>query len=184
MSANPQLGAPAPAPGIRDAMHVSLISGPVRGCNSYPGWKVGLSADGHLDTDLPAIGIIDPFFNGGQFDRVPDGTVVWCLLKPGMVSDLRHVWTAPAIDTPPLPESERSPSEEWLRDYAVRQNPYVTNPEDAFRKMIGEAREGTVFFSGRDCHDSSDVDPAFFEHITVYLGQNLSPEDFEYGCSC
>jgi len=182
----PNIGAPALETGTRDAIHIAVISAKVRG-NVYPGMGVGIHSNGDFSGDMPAIGVVDPFlpFSMDSYVDIP----VWIFLKPNTVHTLTHTWKHPSIPEPGTPSpvldpAAISPAEIWLRAYAVRVKPYLTDPEDAFQSLIGDARNGSVFFSGRDCHSSSDVDPLFFEHISAYLGQTLTTESFEYGCSC
>lgn len=184
----PKLGSLAETTGVRDAIHIAVLSGAVKE-DSYPGDAVGICADGEFSTIMPEVGIVDPFLP--PYTNIPKGTPVWVFLKPNSISGLRHVWThpeipdeKPAAEEPPAPPPIRSEAEVWLREYAVRVNPYITNPEDAFKKLVAEAREGTVFFYGLDCHGSDDVDPEFFHHMSLYLGQNITPESLEYRCSC
>lgn len=185
----PNLGEQPSADAKRDAIHIAVI--PLEaGEQLYPGCEVGVLSDGRASRNMPAIGIVDPFIGG--FKSIEKGQRAWVLLYPKTITGLRHVWHHPDIPdevTEPasivnIEKEPMSESEKWLRNYAVRCNPYIENNEDAFRKMMNEAADGYVYMYGKDCHSAGDVDPQFFIHYSNYIGKVKTQDDFEYSCSC
>lgn len=184
----PKLGQLIEGEGFRDAIHIAVISGRLKG-STFPGFETGICSDGEFSNAMPTIGVIDPFLPSTT--QLKKGDHVWVLLKPNSINGLRHVWSHPDIpnefngeQNSTITKADVSDAEKWLREYAARVNSYIEDPNDAFKKLISEAKDGNVFFYGSDCHDSGDVDPDFFRHISEFLGQNLNRDSFEYSCSC
>lgn len=96
-SALSSMGNTLPAPRPRDAVHIAVFSA-YAGAQLIVGESVGLNDEGQLvpDTENP-LGIVDPFLARNK--PVPKGAVVWVLLNPGRVTDVRHVWNDPAVDS-------------------------------------------------------------------------------------
>ena len=79
----------------RDAVHVAIYATRA-GEDLYPGQRVVVSEATSLAYPSEVgLGIVDPFLTG----RVEKGGWFWVLLMPGIVSNLRHHWTHPSIDT-------------------------------------------------------------------------------------
>jgi len=86
--------------GIRDAVHVAVVSAIAR-TEFYPGEAVCLSTDG---TEVlkrrggnKAIGVIDPF----RMEGVGSGDLVLVVLNPGTTKNLRHTWDHPEMSSEP-----------------------------------------------------------------------------------
>src|SRR5712664_3831229 len=79
--------------------------------------------------------VIDPFL-GCDMDSamVKKGDLVWCFLKPGTITGLRHEWTHPGIDNQRPPKNE---AEKWLRSFADKWN-------FDYDSMIGVASQGSI----------------------------------------
>ena len=101
----------------RDAIHIAVL--PARAqARLYPGqfvqigkgngeYVVGPANTGH--------GIIDPFLK----HAVTDGDLVWVLLLPGTVQDMRHHWSHPEIDALAENVTEGKLSEGAARRYLL-----------------------------------------------------------------
>jgi len=171
----------------RDAIHVAIM--PVVCGEDYlnAGDEVGL-VYGTTNTvkrkqsvyGLEILGVIDPFLGSTHTKK---GDVVWCFLKPGTITGLRHEWTRPDIDNPKPPKSE---SERWLREFADKWN-------FDYHSMIQAAqeREGYVVARGIDLHSRSELDAGdeaeFWRHIEAITGEEFSEAhraEFGWSCSC
>lgn len=107
----------------RDAVHVAVIA-VLAGEALTPGRHVGLIRGqarwtiSTLDGTPVLIGVVDPFLAS----TVHAGERFWLFLYPNTVTSLRHDWTHPAFDHPPVspsgPPAKASESETWLRAYA------------------------------------------------------------------
>lgn len=78
----------------RDAIHLAVA--PVEAASYLePGWRVAINDDGSAFdcVDGRSIGIVDPFLA----EPVEAGQTFWLCLDPGMITDLRHVWSHPAF---------------------------------------------------------------------------------------
>jgi hypothetical protein len=198
----------------RDAIHIAIM--PVVSGEDYlsAGDEVALvygtknvvkrkdSTYGHQ-----TLGVIDPFFGMGpnvdyEARTIHKGDTVWCFLRPGTITGLRHEWTRPDIDNQPQPSSE---SEKWLRAFADR---WMFD----YDEMIGVASLGVIKSNfdipalpemngrefdqdwitarGRDLHSRDELGEdydLFWSHMQKLTGQTFSAEHREkvkWSCTC
>ena len=79
----------------RDAIHLAVL--PVRaGMQLFPGQIIRID-DGEAYLDSAGLGIVDPFLT----KEIDEGEKFWMVLKPRLISSLRHVWSHPAFDDEP-----------------------------------------------------------------------------------
>ena len=154
----------------------------VAGTTLFPGDRVAFnSSRGVVRSDDP-IGIVDPFLP----PRIPisAGQKIWLLLFPGSVTGIRHEWNHPAF---PMATPAAGPdaalvaaSKAWIADYALE---FAGHGYESF---MADIRGGHIFYSGRDLHDSDELDDAdqLMHHLSVVLGRQVNLHDFSYGCSC
>jgi hypothetical protein len=175
---------------LRDAIHIAIL--PVVCGEDYlhAGEEVGLvygttntvkrkqSVYGH-----EVLGVIDPFLHSMESMMLKKGDVVWCFLRPGTITGLRHEWVHPALDEQRPPKNE---SEAWLRKFADKWN-------FNYNEMISGAQEdeGYVVAMGLDLHSRSELDDGdealFWQHIKNLTGFEASDqhrEKFGWSCSC
>lgn len=105
------LGELAPPNAARDAVHVA-VAPVIAGCLLEAGAHVTIKNGTAWPATGPSIvGIIDPFLKNGA----RKGQMVWVMMKPNSVADLRHEWTHPAFpETPTPPWSDEGA---WDEDY-------------------------------------------------------------------
>lgn len=175
----------------RDAIHIAIM--PVVCGEDYmrAGEEVGLvygttNTVKHKESiyGIETIGVIDPFLRGDMDSlMLKKGDVVWCFLKPGTITGLRHEWTHPGIDNQRPPKNE---SEKWLRAFSDKWN-------FNYDEMISGAQEdeGYVVAHGRDLHSRTELDDGdealFWEHIGILTGHHYDSEHrekFGWSCSC
>ncbi len=173
----------------RDAVHIAVV--PVMARNNLePGSHVGVTPDGKtagtpggLFSD--AVGIVDPFLP----KRVQSGESFWLFLYQGQVTTLRHEWTHPAFPAVARQEQgNKSVSEAWLRQYALRVNPYYEDePERAYAVLMEGLTSGQLVYHGIDMHSFGELKDAdeLQRHASVVLGRPVNWGDFEYfSCTC
>ncbi len=76
----------------RDAIHIAVLP-VVAGARLYPGQAINATADGIATPDSNGLGIVDPFLAS----VVQPEQRFWMLLRPRLVTSLRHVWSHPAF---------------------------------------------------------------------------------------
>ena len=164
----------------RDAIHLAVA--PVTaGQELQPGQHVGF-IEGDIVGPLSGpsnIGIVDPFLTA------PDkhGQKFMLCLYPGSVAGLRHDWSHPAFKGVSGSVAE---SEQWLRDYAVRYNPYFGSEEEAYQHLMTGLRTGEIIYQGVDMHSRRELreEGALVRHATAVMGRELNLDWFIFGCSC
>lgn len=173
---------------LRDAIHIAIM--PVVCGEDYlsAGDEVGLvygtknvvkrknSIYGHQ-----VLGVIDPFLVDDIMTK--KGDVVWCFLKPGTITGLRHEWTRPDVDEQQPPKND---SEKWLREFADKWN-------FDYDEMISGAqeKEGYIVARGIELHSRTELkagDEALFwqhiENLTGFKATDDHKNEFGWSCSC
>lgn len=187
----------------RDAIHIAIMPVVVGEKYISAGEEVGL-VYGTKNTvkrkdsiyGIETIGVIDPFLKDWD---IKEGDVVWCFLKPGTITGLRHEWIHPGIDNQQPPKNE---AEKWLREFADKWN-------FDYDEMIGIASAGTVkktmslgslgshtFDSeyivarGIDLHSRDELGAdyeLFWQHMEALTGQKFDAQHREkvgWSCTC
>lgn len=88
-----QLGTTPATAGVRDAVHVAMISAVCGDEFLSRGQSVGLT-NGTASVSPKSIGIVDPF--GPEV--VKRGQLTWVCLYPNTITDMKHHWEHPEID--------------------------------------------------------------------------------------
>lgn len=194
MSESLKIGQIIETPQNRDAIHVA-VAPVVANSTLIPGEHIGLLPDGTASANPPFIGVVDPFLTR----RVQAGETFWMFLKPGSITSLRHEWTHPAFEAvnKPLNSPTKTESEQWLREYAERLNPYslgtdygqTVTPEGrekAFQELIADLERGEIYARGSDLHGLYELENSedLRVHASIYLGRPISWDNFEFTCSC
>jgi hypothetical protein len=76
----------------RDAIHLAVLP-VVAGARLYPGQQINASNDGIATPDPNGLGIVDPFLSAVV---LPEQRF-WMVLRPRLVTSLRHVWSHPSF---------------------------------------------------------------------------------------
>lgn len=195
----------------RDAIHIAIMPVVCGEDHLSAGDEVGLvygtknvvkrknSIYGHA-----TLGVIDPFLGGDiESGMVRKGDVVWCFLKPGTITGLRHEWTRPDVDDQQPPKNGH---EEWLRKFADSWN-------FDYDDMIGVASQGVIKSTfdhipgipgigghtydqdwitarGVDLHSREELGEdyeLFWQHLEGLTGKTFAAEHREkvgWSCSC
>lgn len=171
----------------RDAVHVAIAPVQAGQDGLRPGDWVTVGDDGLAYPGT--IGIVDPFL-------APDVKInkyqwFYLCLRPGTVTSIRHHWAHPAFATEErtISISDCAESEEWLRAYAIKMNPYDVDEygsKEAFTTLIKGLQNKELFASGTDLHSLDELknsDELKF-HAERYLGIPINWSNFEFSCSC
>ena len=189
--------------GIRDAIHVPVISGraggridpgdPVKYVGGFDKWYPCETIDMH--------GVYNPFSS----ESVKYGDLLWVMLRPGSITDLQHVWTHPDFENAGQPVTGKptteqvEKSEKWLRnfcetadcpDYDVLIAAAVGDPiqcvdEDyygTYEIQDWGGGDSYLHFSGRDAHGT--IPPEFWDHVEVVTGRKCPDRPTRFSCSC
>ncbi len=173
----------------RDAIHLAVI--PARaGQTLHAGESISLK-DGVATPDPKGIAIVDPFLQSSVFK----GQTFWMVLRPRLITSLRHVWTHPDLPDEPVagqgPNHNKETSEAWLRNFcetadcpgyeatiAAALGKWSDEDGDCYGENDGEY----LFFSGRDAH--GEIPPEFWTHVEIVTGQKIANRPTYFSCSC
>lgn len=98
----------------RDAIHVAVAPA-IANEDLNPGDHVGLLFGNRAGKNAScSIGIVDPYLRV----IVKEGDRFWLFLYPKTITNLRHHWTHPAFEAVEPATPRRSPSEQWLHEFA------------------------------------------------------------------
>ena len=173
--------------GERDCVHVAIM--PVISDDDaiYRGnsLKLVLGTSDHVRRGPDnGIGVADPFLTR----PVRKGERFWMFLRPGTITGLRHHWTHPLIDAPPV---ERSPAENWLRQFADRWNmDYDELIAAASRPLSDSDDENYIIAEGISLHRAEDLegeDVLFWQYLSELTQQTYDRDHqqrFVWSCSC
>lgn len=171
MSENLGLGKLITTTQQRDAIHVA-VAPLVAAANLRPAQHFALDAMGRATTSGAFVGIVDPFLWTGP----NEGQQFWGFLYPNTVSGMRHRWRHPAFPDEQNPGvTEAQSAEAWLRRYAVRVRPYDRDKGEVqvFTEFMREVSDGLIMDEVEDADE-------LFRQLSIYLGRNVGPHDFEY----
>lgn len=179
----------------RDAIHLAVIPAKA-GCDLTPGQSVTFK-DGITTSDHRGIAIVDPFLA----KPVKEGQMFWMVLRPRLITSLRHVWTHPSLPDEPMGEPTAQPdkaaSEAWLRDFCktadcpdyhelieLMTHGKLSGEYDDATMSIQDYGDGEryLFFSGTDAH--GEIPPAFWTHIEIVTGKTFPEKPAHFSCSC
>jgi hypothetical protein len=166
----------------RDAIHLAVLP-VVAGERLYPGQAIS-ARDGIAMPDAYGIGIVDPFLGAA----VEPEEHFWMVIKPRLITSLRHVWTHPAFpdepgaEAPATPKPDKEASERWLRDFCERSD--CPGYEAVMAAAVDGGDGEYLHFYGRDAH--GEIPPEFWGHVEVVTGQGIAKENRAdwFSCSC
>jgi len=167
----------------RDAIHLAVIPA-VASCTLSPGeWVRVANGEASLAEKNEAHGIVDPFLPGA----VLTGEHCWVVIKPRVITSLRHVWTHPDIpDDGQVGNDAIKESEAWLREYADRVNSHYGG-EEAYQTLMDDIKGKGITYHGRDMHSREELVDAdeLRHHASIVLGYAVNWDDFSYfSCTC
>ena len=168
----------------RDAIHLAVL--PARAAHRLQrGQHVALQSNG-IDAvacvdAADALGIVDPFIPR----PVEPGEHFWFVVLPRKITSLRHVWSHPQIDSPPVEDSES-------RDRFLRAGAVMVEEAEAAGLSLKEFMQGADMYlaHGHYLNDGGrweghSVRTDFWEHYAIYTGSNVDTDRGNFfSCSC
>ena len=141
----------------RDAIHLAVLP-IVAGHHMSPGTPIVIKGEQAFEAGPtePALAIVDPFLATGP----KRGERFWAVLRPRLVTSLRHVWAHPAFPSEVEAQDARTPSEIWM---------------DAYAKSIGTATQ-TLMQGAREYLDYGE----YLVHDGLFEGVSIRPEFWEH----
>jgi hypothetical protein len=168
----------------RDAIHLAVL--PVTaGENLTPGEEITITDGVAIGAEVHSLAIVDPFLAKGP----RKGQMFWAILRPRLVTSLRHVWSHPAfpdegagVGAPAATTDVKDASEKWLRNYAAELDVGFLELVESAEQYL---RDGDYMVRG-DTLESISTPDEFWVHFGVYRGTPV-PENERgnfFGCSC
>jgi hypothetical protein len=188
MTQSVNLGEKPSVVGIRDAIHIAVIS--MEAAEKLnPGDHI--QVDGGMvrkcSNKNQSVGIVDPF---GTSVKRGDG--VWVCLKPNTVTSIKHVWEHPLFEHVSKNGFTKEESERWIRDYCNRAN--CPGYDEVVSAAVGEVIEDYgygrgyeidgeyLLFLGRDA--GGEIPSELWDHIENVTGKKCVWRPKYFSCSC
>ena len=133
-------------------------------------------------------GICDPFRTGA----IPPGAMLWVMLDPGTITDMRHHWSHPDIPddesavTRERIENEAGVAEAWMRGFAKDIGLSYDQAIGAGDSYVNDTGWGGYTFKGRDTpSECTEELIEYWESWSAIRGRPI-PKDAEapFSCSC
>ena len=175
----------------RDAIHLAVLPA-VAGERLKPGENIHLVNGKALSCSDPgdvSLGIVDPFLTA----PVKKGERFWMVLRPRLVTSLRHVWSHPAFpdEADEVLVRSKAASEAWLRNFCEKADcpPY----EKVLATVLGEdvadedgwgagITDNYLHFGGIGAR--GEIPPEFWDHMEVVTGKKMTERPDFFSCSC
>lgn len=165
----------------RDAIHLAVLPA-MAGARLYPGQSISLR-DGIAVPDEKGLGIVDPFIVGA----VQPEQRFWMVLRPRIITSLRHVWSHPAFEDEPgvsggASQADKAAARAQLERIALECDSDVD-------QMIAGANDyldhGEYLVEGGRW-EGICVPDEFWEHFETYTGRKVPSDDRGsfFSCSC
>lgn len=168
----------------RDAIHLAVL--PMVAMETMkPGDACGPVPGGAAPYAVEKLGIVDPFLTA----PVRKGERFWFILRPRLVTSLRHVWSHPsfadegAAEAPVVQPDAVEASKWWIKNWA-ESGPGISYDEaiwgaEAYLKHSDYLCEG-----GR--WEGQGVPDEFWDHYEVVTGEKVPSSDRGgfFSCSC
>jgi len=168
----------------RDAIHLAVLPmvametmAPGEPCGPVPGGAAPYAAE--------KLGIVDPFLS----TSVKKGETFWFVLRPRLVTSLRHVWSHPAFTDEGGAITQAAPREPSAVDAAQR---WIKNWATGLGFTYDDAIEHATEYLDHDEYWSEGgrfegewVPDEFWKHFEVATGRKVdgSPGSF-FSCAC
>lgn len=165
----------------RDAIHLAVLP-MVAGETLPPGEDIHVrDGKAYATPHEKATGVVDPFLPLGP----ATGERFWMVLKPRMVTSLRHVWSHPAF-----PDEAGSMTEEsietayarkWIREWAEG---YGFSYKEAIEHATAYLDNGEYWYEG-GTFEGESLPSDFWEHFENATGRKLGRAVGNFlSCSC
>jgi len=173
----------------RDAIHLAVI--PAKASEALNPSDAITYRDGVAYPDEDGIGIVDPFLDL----PVQPGEMFWMVLRPRLITSLRHVWTHPALPDEPeaaqVATPDKAASEAWLRNFCETADcpgydavmaAIAGRWRDEDGECVGYIDDEYIFFGGTDAH--GEIPPEFWTHYEIVTGKKVLNAPTYFSCSC
>lgn len=178
------LGTKPENPGIRDAVHVPVIS-VIAHANLRRSESIGIvEINGQIVSsfDNTHVGIVDPFSPTVIINRDDN---FWLCLYPNTITSLRHVWEHPVLSK--LSTSEKSPdfidrvigSKLWIANFASKLDMDYDELIFAAKSRI----RGNYVYDNSEKYKDFDF-TEFWHHYQIVYGGDLQDLGAPFTCSC
>jgi hypothetical protein len=165
----------------RDAIHLAVL--PVIAKSKLsPGQSIKVS-NGVASPSTKGLAIVDPFLA----NPLKKGDRFWAVLKPRLVTSLRHVWTHPDFpneeETRPVEfDAQLEISRNWISDFAEQLKMSYEELMEAAERWIFE--ENYTYDNSEAYKDHFKAFPTFWMHFKVLTGRSPHSEVSFFTCSC
>lgn len=164
------------ADGIRDCIHVAVVS-----CRVGPDSELQAGTPVRIENGVTvkssygySHGIVSPW----HIQTYHPGDLVWVVLTPGSITDLRHVWLHPEI-----PELAVTKGQNKLREIYECQFANQGSYGEFLNELIEHAQHGSC--NGHNNQFYGDITPELWEAFTDATG--ITPKysyTSAFTCSC
>lgn len=163
----------------RDAIHLAVLP-IVAGHHMSPGTPIVIKGEQAFEAGPTetALAIVDPFLATGP----KRGERFWAVLRPRLVTSLRHVWTHPAFPDTEAHQDGRTASEVWMDDFSKSLGITTEKLMEGARRYLGY---GDLLYYG-ELFDGKGIPKEFWGHFEE-IEKTTVPQEKRHGflsCSC
>lgn len=174
---------------VKDALHISVISG-LAGENLKPGDRIVFRDGKWYKSNYSHQAIADPYLGW----TIKEDTLFWACMNPNYATGVRHVWEHKDFPDEVQKEPTKEDSEKWLKNFletidcpgydivmaAIRGEKLSFDSEyyNSAYKISSEC----IYFAGRDAH--AEIPAIFWDHVDNVLGYKYPLRPTYFSCSC
>lgn len=161
----------------RDAIHLAVLP-VIAGARLYPGQVIS-AKDGVASPDPKGVGIVDPFLSSA----VQPEEYFWMVLKPRLVTSLRHVWSHPAFpDEPGTLDPDKAAARAAIERIAAG----LGVSADTMIEGAHGYLDGGHYLRGGAEYDGVYTPSEFWSHFEALTGRKVPDDqrDNFFSCAC
>jgi hypothetical protein len=167
----------------RDAIHLAVLPA-VAGARLYKGEPIGI-VDGKAMPDKAGIGIVDPFLT----EAVQEGEYFWMVLKPRIITSLRHVWSHPDLPAPEDNVHEGQSKTEAVRLAFERIGAIASDCDITAMELIAGANkflDSGEYLNEGGRWEGTYLPDEFWPNFEIVTGRKVEEKNREsfFSCSC
>lgn len=169
----------------RDAIHLAVLPA-IAGKRLKPGQSISY-VDGVAVADASGIGIVDPFLSKPVMPK----ETFWMVIKPRLITSLRHVWTHPV-----LPDESQTTTVDNLscaiseKDVAFAELERIADEVDCEVYQLIEGAASYIRYGDYLCEggrwEGTYLPDEFWPAYEKYTGKKVAEDDRGsfFSCSC